>query len=195
MKKIFSPLFSLSAFLFPFVLVLYLVLFLLENVFPGFVSNNFDLNYFLIPVIFFGFLAAFTRNEPSAISNQDEQKSPTRWDFILIAGLTVLSFVILVYKTSDLGLTGFIVSSIGSILILLMSLVIVFPSREKESVAPENHTHVRNFHFKKFLFSHAGLSATGLVVLIIIGGFAYDIYFHSPSKPSAISSQPSVVSI
>ena len=205
MKKIFSPVFDFSAFLFPIVLVFYLILFLLENVFPGFVSNNFDLNYFLIPVIVFGFLAALSSSQKSEVSSREEASPPTQGDFILIAGLTVLSFVILVYKTSDLGLTGFIVSLVGSILILFMSLVlIVFPDMDKaeEEIAKtsEGEFGIRNlnrakYNYKKFFLSPVGLSLTGLVIFIIAGGLIYSLYFRSPPKQSEVRSQKSEVSI
>ena len=37
---------------FVFALIFYLILFILENFFPGFVSNNFSLNYVLFTVIY-----------------------------------------------------------------------------------------------------------------------------------------------
>lgn len=177
MKKILSllrPIFEFSGFLFPFALVFYLILFLLENVFTGFVSNIFDLNYFLIPVVVFGFLAAFASHQ------QEQDKPATKWDFILIAGLVVLSFVILVYKTGDLGWIGFVISLISSILILLMSLVIVFPETERvpEEVieTSKREFHIPKFNYKKLFLSPIGLSLTGLIFVIIIGGLIFDLH-------------------
>jgi hypothetical protein len=160
-KKILNPLFEFSAFLFPFALVLYLILFLLENVFPGFVSNIFDINYFLIPVLLFGFLAAFAnKNE-----NEDEKK-PTRWDFTLIAGLVILSFVILLYKTADLGRMGFLISLISSLLVALISLIIIFPAKNLNLVT-ENQIE-KKINYRKFLLSPFGISSVFLFLIIII---------------------------
>jgi len=205
MKKILSPLFDFSAFLFPIVLVFYLILFLLENVFPGFVSNNFDLNYFLIPAIVFGFLAAFSNQPPARNASQSEaggsatshqeDKPATRGDFILIAGLTILSFAILVYKTSDLGLMGFVVSLIGSILILLVSLVlIVFPDMDKPQMQTENEID-RKYNFRKLFLSPLGMSLISFVLILIGGGLIYSLYFRGPSRSPATSNQQSVVRI
>lgn len=182
MKKILSllrPIFEFSGFLFPFALVFYLILFLLENVFTGFVSNLFDLNYFLIPIIVFGFLAAFASHQ------QEQDKPATRWDFILIAGLVVLSFVILVYRTGDLGGTGFVISLISSILILFMSLIFIFPQTEKVEVEATEVSkkefnilrfNRRKYNYKKIFLSPLGLSLTGLILIIIIGGLVFDLY-------------------
>jgi hypothetical protein len=171
-KKILDPLFQFSAFLFPFALVLYLVLFLLENVFPGFVSNIFDVNYFLIPVLFLGFLAAF------ANKNEDEnEKKATRWDFMLIAGLVALSFVILLYKTTDLGWMGFFISLISSFLIALVSLIIISPSEDLDS-ATKKQKYIKkiNINYRKLSLSLVGFSLAGLFLVIIIGGLVFNLY-------------------
>ena len=200
MKKILEPLFQFSAFLFPIVLVLYLVLFLLENVFPGFVSNIFDLNYFLIPVLLFGFLAALASNQQSVISSQQEQNKPaTKWDFMLIAGLATLSFVILSYKTADLGWTGFLISIISALLVGLVSIIIlVFPETEKaqEEVAEtsKRKLHIpkfnrEQFNYRKLFLSPIGLSLTGLFLVIIIGGLVFDLYQGKVAEKKAINNQ------
>ena len=175
MKKILNPLFQFSAFLFPFALVLYLILFLLENIFPGFVNNVLDLNYFLIPVVIFGFMAAFANKE-----EEEKGKSPTRWDFMLIAGLVTLSFIILVYKTADLGWMGFLISLISALLVGLISIILIFPETEKTPKevieASKIELYVPRFNYKKFFLSPIGLSLTGLFLIIIIGGLVFDLY-------------------
>ncbi len=161
MKKILNPLFQFSAVLFPFALVLYMILFLLENVFSGFVNNVFDLNYFLVPVLFFGFMAAFANKE----EDKNENK-PTKWDFMLIAGLAALSFVILEYKTADLGLAGFFISIISSILIALISLTIIFPL-ESLDLETENKIE-RKINYRKFFLSFLGLFLTKLASIVAL---------------------------
>ncbi|OGH05960.1 MAG: hypothetical protein A2W22_03465 [Candidatus Levybacteria bacterium RBG_16_35_11] len=189
MKKILNPFFEFSSFLFPYALVVYLILFLLENVFSGFVSRITDLNYFLIPVIFFGLLAAFG---PGQKETEDKIRAPTKWGLILIGGLTILSFVILVYKTSDLGLIGFVVSFVGSVFILFMSLIIVvFPYLEKRAHFSE--TRKERFSYKKFLLSPIGISLTGFIILLVAGGLGYYIYQGSVNPSVRVNSQKSEV--
>jgi len=161
MRRLLNPLFQFSAFLFPFALVLYLILFLLENVFPGFVNNVFDINYFLIPVLLFGFLAAFANKD-----EDENEKKPTRWDFMLIAGLVALSFVILLYKTADLKWMGFLISLISSLLIAFISLIIIFPSKGLDS-STKNQIE-KKIDYRKFLLSPFRISSAALFLIIII---------------------------
>lgn len=58
--------------LFIFILLSYLVFFIFENVFPGFVSNNFDLKIFFVPISILGFLSLLSFD---AKENQEEQYS------------------------------------------------------------------------------------------------------------------------
>lgn len=200
MKKKLSqltPVFDFSAFLFPYVLVFYLVLFLLENVFSGFVSNNFDINYFLIPVIFFGFLAALSPKKEEDNPPAGEAKGPARWDFILIAGLVTLSFVILTYKTADLGLTGFFISIISAILVGLISVVIlVFPETEKvpeeATEASKKEFNIPEFNYKKFFISPIGLSLTGLLLIILAGGLIFSLHKGRLAEEKTIKNQQAI---
>ena len=56
--------FKLAKELFAFFLVLYLILFLLETIFPGFASNNFSLDWMLGIVLLSGIIAAFDPEKP-----------------------------------------------------------------------------------------------------------------------------------
>ena len=65
--------FKLAKELFAFSLVLYLILFLSETIFPGFVSNNFSLDWVLGIVLLSGIIAAF---DPEKLKkNLEEEKS------------------------------------------------------------------------------------------------------------------------
>jgi len=186
MKEILSllrPILKFSAFLFPFVLVFYLILFLLENIFPGFVSNVVDLNYFLIPVLVFGLLAAFANKE-----EERNEKEPTRWDFMLIAGLTALSFVILLYKTANLGWMGFLISLISSSLISLVSLVIIVPEAAENQVDRA----LDRKDVEKFLLSPLGISSIVLFLIIIICGSFFAFSQKKPQPQERITGEISI---
>lgn len=177
MKKILPFLKSIvefSADIFPFVLIFYLVLFLLENLFQGIVSNNLDLNYFLIPVFLFGFLAVFSNRE-----DEVEEKKPVKSDFILTISLTVLSFAILFYKTRDQGWEGFATSLGGAILVGFVSLVLMYPDKEEveevaviDEIKEVNEVKTNRFNFnlnyKRLFLSRVRTPIPLVLVLLII---------------------------
>lgn len=97
-RSIFRLLLIVCAFardVFPYILLSYLIFFLLENLFVGFVSNNFSLNWVLIAVLISGFLAAFSPDEEK---NREENKEVTSSDYFLIAGLGLLGALIIYAK-------------------------------------------------------------------------------------------------
>ncbi len=177
MKKILPFLKSIvefSADIFPFVLIFYLVLFLLENLFQGIVSNNIDLNYFLIPVFLFGFLAVFDNKE-----DEVEEKKPVKADFILTIVLTVLSFAILFYKTRDQSWEGLAISLGGAILVGFVSLILMYPEKEEveEIVETDEIKEINevktnrfnfNLHYKRLFLSRVRIPIPIVLVLLII---------------------------
>src|SRR3989338_5613567 len=116
--KIIQPFFALIRDIFPYVLLLYLVFFLLENLFTGIVSNNIDMNYVLVAVMIVGFLSVF------APLPEQQEEPPQKNDLYIIAGLTLMSFFILFFKTRDMGMEGFGIALGGSILVAGMAAVI-----------------------------------------------------------------------
>ena len=171
--SLLKPIVRFSVFLYPFILVLYLILFSLENVFPGFVSINFNLNYYLLLILLIGFITAFN-HETEIKQTTDEMGKTILWNAIFIAGLVILSFVIIQYKTADLGWVGFIISIISSFLIVIVSLIIILPPENISSVH-EHHLKLK-LHYTKLFRSSVGLTLVGFIIIIITGGFVYSIY-------------------
>ncbi|TRZ53667.1 LytR family transcriptional regulator [bacterium] len=176
MKKILpllKPIVEFSADIFPFVLIFYLVLFLLENLFIGIVSNNIDLNYFLIPVFIFGFLAVFANRENEV---EVEEKKPVKADFILTALLAILSFVILFYKTRDQSWEGLAISLGGAILVGFVSLILMYPEKEEvEEIAEIKEVDESkasrfnfNFNYKRLFLSRVRIPIPLVLVLLTI---------------------------
>jgi Ca2+/Na+ antiporter len=106
-------------------LVMYLVLLLAEQVWPTSVSAYFNLNYFLIIVIVSGILDAFAEHKI-------KKGKVTKKDYVFVVILGVLGFVVIRYKTGDLGWLSWIVSMIAGILIILLSLLILDEDKEEE---------------------------------------------------------------
>ncbi|MBU1246258.1 MAG: hypothetical protein ABIJ20_03685 [Nanoarchaeota archaeon] len=110
---------SLVSHAFQTILVTYLILFLIEQTWAGFVSTYLNLNYLLIAVIILGILDLFSEHP-----KQKKQKT-TKKDYILISLLGIISFAIIKYKTIDLGWLSWTISIIAGILIILLSLLIL----------------------------------------------------------------------
>lgn len=111
-----KPLFSFAQGLFPYILIFYLILFLLENLFTGFVSNNFNLNWVLGVVLFLGFLAAFA---PEVVKEGIE-KPPQKNDYLLIIVMGIIGGIIMFAKL-EVGIIARLLTSgvIGAIIIFL----------------------------------------------------------------------------
>ncbi|MBT4630930.1 hypothetical protein HOC06_01785 [Candidatus Woesearchaeota archaeon] len=104
--------------LFQTLLITYLILLLLEQIYTGFVSTYLNLNYLLILVIASGILDIFT--EKKEIKQKTKRK-----DILLIYVLGILGFLIIKFKTADLNYLSWIISIIAGILIILLSHLIL----------------------------------------------------------------------
>lgn len=146
-NKLLSLISYLSHNFFVIILVLYLILFLLENIFTGFVSNNFELNIILIPLFILGILTAiFSQPELSP-----KVTKPSILDYLMVAGFIALTFVIVWYKLIDLGIISTYIASGSSLIVLIISIMMLFfPEDEEKSVEviKSKPKKVRAFKFK-----------------------------------------------
>lgn len=145
MRKILADLFSGS-------LILYLILFLLENVFPTFVSAVFSLNYLLIPVLIFG-IASSIFPEPEKKEKKSSPKS-LKSDIILSIVLSLVGGGLIYYKIDLEFPLRQIIASLSTILILIMSMLVILP---------------QDFKMPKFKFKFRFLYLLLLIPLIIFG--------------------------
>ena len=122
MRKILADLFSGS-------LVLYLILFLLENIFTGIVSTVINLNYLLIPVLAFGiFSSLFPQPEVSDKLRTDNLRSEVlRSDILTSVFLSLLGGGLIYYKIDLEFPLRHIIALVSAVLILLMSLLVILP--------------------------------------------------------------------
>ena len=118
MKQIKGHKAELINHLFQTLLITYLILLLLEQIYTGFVSTYLNLNYLLILVIASGILDIFT--EKKEIKQKTKRK-----DILLIYVLGILGFLIIKFKTADLNYLSWIISIIAGILIILLSHLIL----------------------------------------------------------------------
>ncbi|MDO8517443.1 MAG: hypothetical protein Q7S33_04955 [Nanoarchaeota archaeon] len=106
-------------YLFQSLLVAYLILLLIEQIWPTTVSLYVNLNYLLIAVIVSGILDVFSYHEIQ------KYKKPNWKDYSLISILGVLGFIVIKYKTIELGWLSWLISIIAGILIILLSILVL----------------------------------------------------------------------
>lgn len=106
------------------ILITYLVLLLLEQIWIGLVSTYLNLNYLLIIVILAGILDVFSEHKTP------EKQNITKKDYIFIIALGILGFAIIKFKTSQLGLLSWLISIIAGILIILLSILVLEEDEE-----------------------------------------------------------------
>lgn len=111
--------------LFQVLLVTYLVLLLVEELWSGTVSNYLNLNYMLVIVIVLGILDVFSEQQ------RVENKETTKKDYVFILLLAIAGFVIIKFKTVQLGWLSWLISIIAGILIFLLS-ILVLEDRDDE---------------------------------------------------------------
>lgn len=176
MKHTLQSVLSHTPDLFSYTLLAYLVLFLLENVFPGFVSNTFDPNLLLIPVVILGIASAF------APEKKKKNEPPTLKDLITVVIMTVLSGVIIYYKTKELGATALVISIVGALLVLLVATALLFAPEEKEKAEPKHKTKksTKTTWSGRWRIALIGVSLAGLTL-----GFSGVQYLKSQEKQTS----------
>lgn len=117
---------SLINHLFQTLLVTYLILLMLEQIWTGLVSVYLNLNYLLIVVIIVGVLDVLS--EQSQIKKEKVKKR----DYVFILILGILGFIIIKYKTAALGWLSWLISIIAGILIILLSILVLEEEDEVE---------------------------------------------------------------
>ena len=116
---------SLVNHTFQTVLVTYLILLLLEQIWPGLVSTYLNLNILLVIVIISGILDVFSEHTKP----KNEKIRPR--DYIFIGALGIAGFLIIKFKTLELGWLSWVISIVAGILIVLLSLLVL---EEEEKV-------------------------------------------------------------
>lgn len=111
---------------FQVLLVTYLVLLLIEQIWTGVISTYLNLNYLLIIVIFSGILDVF-----SEIPVKKKEQA-TRKDYFLAIGLGILGFIIIKFKTPSLGWLSWLISIVAGVIIILLSILVLEDDEDNE---------------------------------------------------------------
>lgn len=179
MKKNYSATLEFIAgilsIIFSYSFVFYLILYLLETILPGFVTDNFSLNWILTPTLFFGVLSAiFPAAEDE--SKTKEIKKASLFDLIFTIVFSIGSFFLIFYKFKIDNLTlKWAVSLLSSILTLFLGLMLLyFPDdlveeEEIETVAASKNKIVKlTFNFKRLLLSRLKIPVPFALLILIV---------------------------
>ncbi|MBI2629265.1 hypothetical protein HYW74_04225 [Candidatus Pacearchaeota archaeon] len=118
---------SIVNYTFQTLLVTYLILLLAEQIQKGFILNYLNLNYLLALVILLGILDVFS--EHSFISST----KPTWKDYSFITILGMAGFIIIKFKTEQLGWLSLVISIIAGILIILLSILVLEDNENEQT--------------------------------------------------------------
>ena len=119
-KNRLQQLISINKALFEQLLVSYLLLLLIEEIWPKSVTPYLNMNILLILVIITGAVAVLTQKEEQKIISE-----PTRKDYLLIGILGIAGAGIIFYKTKEIGWLSYIISAVSGILIILLSCLVI----------------------------------------------------------------------
>lgn len=123
LKGVLNTFLFITKDLFAFSLIFYLILFILETIFPGFVSNNFNLNWALGVVVLLGIVSALS---PAERASRTRKKSKTS-DCLISISLGILGGALIFYQIQLVSTLTIITAVIGGMLIVIISLAILYP--------------------------------------------------------------------
>ncbi|MDZ7798461.1 MAG: hypothetical protein U5L76_02470 [Patescibacteria group bacterium] len=109
-------------------LIFYLLYYLIELLSDGFVTKFYNLNYHLLLVIVFGILAIGFNDSNKKIIEDNEIKKTRKsiiLEYISVIIITLISVLVIYYKTRDLGNLSFLISALLGLLIILVSYLIM----------------------------------------------------------------------
>src|SRR3989338_9937434 len=127
-KELIAEIFKIS-------LLSYLVFYLIEDFFPGFVSGFCSMNILLGIVAGSGVFTVISQKEESKESEGKEAKNKIRArDIIFIVILSIIAGGLIYLKTKSLGGLGLAISIISGIIILLMSILLLTEEEKNDQI-------------------------------------------------------------
>lgn len=110
--------------LFSSLLTLYLLLLLVQQIFPKiFELIPINLNYLLFAVVIFGVIHVLLHRDEEHEETRAEKI--TKKDYAFIGAMSILGGVIIWYKTRNIGWLSYLISIIGGVLIFLLSVIVL----------------------------------------------------------------------
>jgi len=112
---------------FQYLLIVYLILLLIEEYAPKFISNYINLNYLLVLVIIFGVITVLLPQK------KIKKQKPKRKDYYFIFILGIIGTILIYIKTKELGWLSYVISIIAGILIILLSILVLEDVKNEEN--------------------------------------------------------------
>ena len=117
--------------IFPSLLGVLLLLLIIEAIFKGSVTSNFDIGYLLISVVILGIVSIFARSRDT----DTERKLSARTSMIFIACAVLVTVFFTWYVTREIGWVSYVISALGGLVAGFLILIvrgedIKVPSRE-----------------------------------------------------------------
>ena len=152
--------------IFQTLLITYLILLLIEQVYPNFVSQYLNLNYLLIIVIIIGILDVFSEHP------EKKEKPKVKWfDYVFITALGILGFAIIRFKTATAldSWLSWVISIIAGILIILLSILVLDEDEENKS----KHKDKKQFKITLSLWIY---SIIGIILILNLISFLLFVF-------------------
>ena len=140
-------------------LILYLIFFLLESIFPGFITYNFNLNYLLVAVVVFGLVSSFSPQE-----SDTQTAKPKIFDYSIIIVLALVTIVLLYFKIHSSTVTRLVFSIGGGVLVGAMGLYLLFTNNEEVKDKEEKI----EYYVEKKLVSKGSLTTIAALLRFIL---------------------------
>lgn len=163
--------------LFSFSLIFYLIIFLFERLFPGFVSDVFSLNWVLGGVLVFGVISAFLPEDEDQIEQENQNNKPVIFDYIFAVALGIIGAALIFWKVKlDNEYLHWLISVLSGLLIIFMGVIVLIAPDEdvEEETIVDNEVdwkyQIKNLNFKKLLVSKIQLPASFVVIFILLTG-------------------------
>jgi PGF-pre-PGF domain-containing protein len=119
-SKTISYLSGLCSELFNSLLLTFLLLLLIDNIWDNSVTRNLNLNYLMVIVFIFGIISLYSnRTETGEIT------AATKKEYITTAGIGILGMIIIWSKINYMGFISYPISIISGILIVLLSFLML----------------------------------------------------------------------
>lgn len=150
-QKLLESILVIAKELFIISLIFYLMLFILETIFPGFVSYNFNLNWVLGLVLALGLIAAFAPEEPS--SAKATEGKPKILDYITSVFLGILGGLLVFAKMGSASYLSLIAAGVVGLLIIAVSIILLtVQDEEVEEKEEEIEEFVQNTFLSRKTF-------------------------------------------
>lgn len=155
-------------------IIIYLTLYLIDNIWTGFVSNNFKISIFILPIMLIGWL--------NTLLNFDNKKDINKKiininEYILIIFLSVIGGILVYFKVDTIFITKLILSTITTFLIFCLSILTLIPN---DKFVKKIYLH--KVFLNKVRISNKNIMTLFLMIIILLTSIFLCIKYNSNNK-------------